>query len=66
MESQERLLFTVPQFVLRHEFISDKGMQLLILNSKNNGLERIGAILRVGGKVMIDEKKYFAWVELFN
>lgn len=56
-------LFTVPQFCEKHSFISQSGLRFQIFNADNNGLSSFGAIVRMGRKVLIDENRYFEWVE---
>jgi hypothetical protein len=61
--SKPRLL-TVAQFVEEHNFLSHGGARYLIFNSKTNGLEK--AIKRIGRKILIDEQKFFEWVNEQN
>ena len=56
-------LLTVPQFCANHSFISQSGLRFQIFNADNNGLSSLGAIVRMGRKVLIDESRYFEWVE---
>jgi hypothetical protein len=56
-------LYTVAQFSERHSFISQGGLRFQIFNAENNGLASFGAIVRMGRKVLIDESRYFEWVE---
>lgn len=63
MEDPERLLFTVTQFVARHSFVSNGGIRNQIFNAETNGLVKAGVILRMGRRILIDEKKYFAWID---
>jgi hypothetical protein len=34
-----------------------------IFNEKTNGLAENGAIVRIGKKLLINESKFFAWIE---
>jgi hypothetical protein len=66
-----RKLFTVRQFSERHPAWTQSAVRNLIFNSQprrsskgkisGNGLAP--AIVRVGGKVLIDEDQFFAWIE---
>ncbi|MBN2358197.1 MAG: hypothetical protein JXR83_02010 [Deltaproteobacteria bacterium] len=47
----------------RHPWPSEPGMRWLIFNSTANGLAVAGAIVRVGGRVLVDEQKFLAWIE---
>ena len=56
-------LLTVSQFSVKHGFISENGLRFQIFDAKNNGLGRARAIVRVGRRVLIDEERYFAWID---
>ena len=56
-------LLTVAQFCANHSFITQGGLRFQIFNAENNGLASFGAIVRMGRKVLIDESRYFEWVE---
>ena len=56
-------LLTVSQFCIKHAFITQGGLRFQIFNADNNGLASFGAIVRMGRKVLIDESRYFEWVE---
>jgi len=55
--------FTVRQFADGHTAFTKGGLRALIFNEKTNGLADSGAIVRVGRKVLIDEEKFFSWIE---
>jgi hypothetical protein len=55
---------TVQQFTNKHTAFNTGGMRSLIFNEHQNGLAKAGAIVRIGRKILIDEAKFFAWVEL--
>lgn len=59
-------LSTVNQFVDKHQAFTRGGLRSLIFNENSNGLAKSGAIVRVGRKVLIDEAKFFAWIEAQN
>lgn len=56
-------LLTVSQFIEKHPFISNGGLRFQIFNAKNNGLEKSGAIVRMGRRVLIREGNYFGWID---
>ena len=56
-------LLTVSQFCIKHAFITQGGLRFQIFNADNNGLASFSAIVRMGRKVLIDESRYFEWVE---
>jgi hypothetical protein len=57
---------TVNQFIKKHPAFTIGGMRALIFNENSNGLAKAGAIVRIGRKVLIDESKFFAWIESQN
>ncbi len=58
-----RILLTVNQFTDKNPFSTEGGLRFQIFNANQNGLATSGAIVRLGRRVLIDEKKYFAWIE---
>ena len=56
-------LLTVSQFCTKHSFISQGGLRFQIFNAHDNGLASFGAIVRLGRRVLIDEGRYFEWIE---
>lgn len=60
------VLSTVNQFTEEHKAFTKGGIRALIFNENNNGLAKAGAVVRIGRKVLIDEAKFFAWVESQN
>ncbi len=59
-------LLTVNQFVSEHSFATNGGIRFLLFNSKNNGMNKAGVVKRIGRRVLLDEKKFFEWVEAQN
>ena len=59
-------LSNVSQFVAKNQAFTNGGVRALIFNEHSNGLAESGAIIRIGRKVLIDEAKFFAWVESQN
>ena len=57
------ILLTVIQFSAKHSFATPGGLRFQIFNAAENGLEKSGAIMRIGRRVLINEEKYFAWIE---
>ena len=58
-----RILLTVKQFAERNPFNTESGLRFQIFNRQGNGLEASGALVRLGRKILIDEKKYFGWID---
>ena len=57
---------TVQQFTAKHTAFNTGGLRSLIFNEHQNGLAKSGAVVRIGRKVLIDETKFFSWVESQN
>jgi hypothetical protein len=57
---------TVKQFVEVNKAFTYGGMRSLIFNERKNGLAKSGGIVRLGGKVLINEVKFFGWIEAQN
>ncbi len=69
-----RRLFTLPKFAERHSgFITLAAVTNQVFKAKTrlstkgeipgNGMEEAGAIVRLNGRVLIDEAAYFRWVD---
>lgn len=58
-----RHLLTVRQFAENHPALSEGALRWQIWNRRNNGLERAGAIVRVGTRIWIDVERYYAWLD---
>ncbi len=59
-------LITVKQFPTKHPAFTTGGLRSLIFNEDSNGLKAAGAVVRIGRKVLIDDAKFFTWVESQN
>jgi hypothetical protein len=57
---------TVNQFRANHQAFTLGCLRALIFNEHSNGLAQSGAIVRIGRKVLIDEAKFFEWVQAQN
>jgi len=53
----------VKQFVRENPWTTEPGVRWWIHNEKNNGLAEEGAIVRVGGVVLIDVPRFERWIE---
>lgn len=56
-----RQLRTVQQFCQANPAFTTGGLRWLLFHRQTNGLEQ--AILKVGRRVLIDEEKFFAWLD---
>jgi hypothetical protein len=57
---------TVNQLCEKHKAFKIGGVRFQIFNEDKNGLKESGAIVRNGRKVLINEPKWFAWLEAQN
>ena len=60
------IYFTVQQFTKHHPAFTIGGLRSLIFNEHSNGLAKSGAVVRIGRKVLINEEKFFGWIESQN
>lgn len=63
-QSSGRRLHTVQQFCQAHPAFTPGGLRWLLFNRDINGLER--AVVKVGRRVLIDEDKFFVWLDEQN
>ncbi|CZG11061.1 hypothetical protein SC738_01530 [Legionella pneumophila serogroup 1] len=56
-------LSTVKQFCQKYPAFTEGGIRDRIFYADSNGLKKIGAILRNGRRVLIDEEKFFQWLK---
>lgn len=59
--SHSRLL-SVSQMAASHPAFTEASLRWLIFKAADNGLDRAGAIHRVGRKVLLDEQPFLDWV----
>lgn len=59
-------LFTIKQFAAKHPAFPEGGLRNRVFHAKSNGLEEAGAILRNGRRVLIDEERFFFWLQEQN
>jgi len=55
-------LLTVRQFSEKHSAFPQGGLRHRIFHADSNGLEKSGALVRNGRRVLIDEEQWFAWL----
>ncbi len=55
-------LHTVKQFAEKQRIFTEGALRNIIFNRYKNGLDESGAIQRVGRKILINEDKFYAWV----
>jgi hypothetical protein len=57
---------TVNQFVAKYPWLTKGGVRSYIFFQDTNGLRQSRAIVRIGRKILIDEDKFFQWIETQN
>ncbi len=57
-----RRLRTVSQMHQEHDEFSEGSLRWMIFKARENGLEQLGAIVRIGRRVYIDPDRFFEWV----
>ena len=58
-----RKLSNVNQFSEKYPAFTSGGLRWHIFNAKQNGLQDTGAIIRIGRSVLIDEDRFFNWID---
>ncbi len=68
MLNQNRIppLSTVNQFCEKYPAFTHGGLRDRIFHAETNGLKKMGAILRNGRRVLIDEEKFFDWLREYG
>ncbi|MBF0359269.1 MAG: hypothetical protein HQL70_11755 [Magnetococcales bacterium] len=59
----EQPLLSVKDFCIAYPSFREGGIRHYIFHEKSNGLLEHGAVKRVGRKVLIDVKQFFAWAQ---
>ena len=55
--------FNVQQFSKRHPAFSVASLRALIFDGNFNGLNESGAVVRINRRVLLNEPKFFDWVD---
>jgi hypothetical protein len=55
-------LLTVKQFCSKYPAFTEGGLRDRIFYADSNGINKVGAVLRNGRRVLIDEDKFFKWL----
>ncbi len=61
---EQSQFFTVEQFSKKYSAFSPASLRWLLFNRARNGLD--AAVVQLGRRVLIDEAKFFQWVEAQN
>ncbi len=59
-----RSLLTVRQWCAKYPFLTEGGVRHLIFHRVKNGFDSV--VLRIGKKVLLDESKFFEWLDQQN
>ena len=57
-------LIPVPKWKEHHEWPTEAGLRYYIFNASFNGFDKV--IKKVGRRILIDEERFFDWVEEKN
>ena len=63
-ENSVTRLIPVPRWSDYHDYPTENALRHLIFQEKQNGFYKV--IKRIGRRVLIDERAFFAWVEEIN
>ena len=57
-------IYSTPrQFCEKYEAFPMGGLRKLLFNADSNGLLEKDAVIKVGNKILINDNKFFAWLE---
>lgn len=56
-------LLTIKQFSQKHPAFPEGGLRWRIFHAKKNGLAASGALVHNGRRVLIDEERFFGWLQ---
>lgn len=59
-------LSTVKQFCSKYPAFPEGGIRHRIFHANSNGMKKAGVIVRNGRRVLINEEKFFSWLEEQN
>ena len=59
-------LSTLNQFCEKYPAFTLGGMRDRVFHAESNGLKKHGAILRNGRRVLINEEKFFQWLQEYG
>lgn len=59
-------LSTVKQFCEKNPAFTHGGIRDRIFHADTNGLKKLGAVLRNGRRVLINEEKFFQWLQEYG
>lgn len=59
---QSTRFIPVPNWEKHHEWPKLGGLRNLVFNRRKNGFDKFGVVKKVGKRVLIDERAFFAWV----
>jgi hypothetical protein len=62
-QASQRSLLNVNQFTERHPAFTVGALRWMIFNAQSNDFQKSGALIRLGKRVLIDEEKFFQWVD---
>jgi len=52
---------TVKQLVEKRPYLTEASVRWLLFNRAQNGLNRVGAVFKIGKKVLIEDEKWDEW-----
>ncbi len=56
-------LHTIEQFCTKHPAFKAGGVRWMIFHAATNGMAESGVVVRIGRRVLINEERFFSWVE---
>ncbi len=59
-------LLTIKQFSVKHPAFPEGGLRFRIFNADKNGMAEAGVIVRNGRRVLLNEERFFEWLDSQN
>lgn len=63
MGTNQLTLLTIRQFSEKHRAFPESSLRWHIFRASQNGLEKFGAVKRVGRRVYLAEEPFFNWID---
>ncbi|MBL3589173.1 MAG: hypothetical protein JMN24_05165 [gamma proteobacterium endosymbiont of Lamellibrachia anaximandri] len=59
-------LLTIKQFSVKHPAFPVGGLRWNVFNAETNGMASAGVIVRNGRRILLNEERFFTWLERQN
>jgi hypothetical protein len=63
---ENRRLIPIDAWPNFHPWPTANGLRFYVKHRHTNGLDQHGAVLRVGRRILIDQDRFFSWIDAKN